>query len=166
MGILDKAIGAGKKLLGQGKNVTGLDDYNIQEDPYGRNQQVALTDMMMARAKGQTPSIAQEQVRQGMQQNQAGINSTIRGMGGINNAMKQRMMINKGAQIGQDIAQQGGLARMQEQMETEKSMGGLLAQMRDADLGREKMSMESRNAKNDRKQSTIRSIGQAAIAGG
>ena len=87
-------------------------------------------------------------------------------MGGINNAMKQRMMINKGAQIGQDIAQQGGLARMQEQMETEKSMGGLLAQMRDADLGREKMSMESRNAKNDRKQSTIRSIGQAAIAGG
>ena len=116
---------AGGANWSQGRQVAGAD---------ARTDQTALSQMLMQQAMGQGPSIAQVQLQQAGDQNMAqamALGASQRG-GARGGAM--RNIANQRAAIGQKLASDSAMLRLQEQMQARGMLGQHLQGMRGADL--------------------------------
>lgn len=80
------------------------------------------------RAEGRGPSIADMQMKQGMQQNQANAASMAASMRGVNPALAARMAGQQANQANTQMAQQAMLGRLAEQQQAEGQLAGVRAQ--------------------------------------
>lgn len=121
-----------------GRGLTGA-SINAGFDPSQSNatraQQMALIQQLQAQASGSAPSIAEAQLRQAAQQNAAQASSAMTQARGMGAGAAQRQVGVQRAGIGQDLAGQSAIARLQEQMMARSALGQQLGAMRGQDLG-------------------------------
>ncbi len=109
---------------------------NSQMNARGMNQQWSqLADQLRQQAAGQGPSLAQLQLNQATQQQQAQAASAIASQRGINPAMAARLVAQNQAQIGQQSAGQSAQLSMAEQMGARQQLAGVLGQQQAGSLG-------------------------------
>jgi hypothetical protein len=102
------------------------------DEARGGQQQLAAD--LLAASRGQGPSVAQEQLRQGAEKNLAGavaLTNSTRGMGG---AAAAGQLQAARAQVGQQMASDAALLRAQEVTQARGQLGGVLGDVRQADL--------------------------------
>lgn len=98
-----------------------------------RQQQMALADLVAARARGEGPSVAQMMLQQQtnrLQDQQAGLVASQRGM---NPALRRRLIMQQAADSQQQMNAQGALLRAQEQQAAQALLAQQLAGMRGQD---------------------------------
>ncbi len=100
-----------------------------------RNQQLQLSNALMAQANGQGPSVAGAQLQQSTDMNlQAALAQAASSRGGNLGAM-QYQLGNARANIQQQAAQQLAMTRIQEQMAARSQLGAVLDSGRGQDIG-------------------------------
>ena len=100
-----------------------------------REQQAALNEAILARARGEGPSIAEMQLRQAtdrLQGQQAGMIASQRGM---DPSLQRRLIMTQAANAQQQMNAQGALLRAQEQQAAQALAAQSLGQMRGQDQG-------------------------------
>lgn len=100
-----------------------------------RQQQTGLANQLEAQANGQGPSLAQDQLRRGLEQSllsavSAGASMRGPGAGGAIRAIQQNQ-----AGMAQQAAGDSAALRMQEQLQAQNQLGQLLAGARGQDIG-------------------------------
>lgn len=101
-----------------------------------RAQQQQFIDALRAQANGTGgPSVAQQQLMQGMDMNQKQSAGLLASQRGINPGTAARLIAQNQAGIGQQAAGQAAILRNQEQMQGQAMLGQALGQFRGQDLG-------------------------------
>ncbi len=100
-----------------------------------RDQLQALADALRARSQGQAPSLAELQMRQGLDQSIASQRSLALSQRGMSRAAANRLASQgiAGAQLG--AASNAAMLRAAEQAQVEQALGGVLSGMRGQDIG-------------------------------
>lgn len=136
--MAESAYGQGQNLMGQAggyQNRQGpmLDQTQANQARLGL---MGLANQYGQMAAGQGPSLAQMQLQRATDQNmqQAASMAATTGMG-ARGAGGLRQLGNQRAAIGQQMAADSGLLRMQEQLAAMNAQGGLLSGIRGQDLG-------------------------------
>jgi hypothetical protein len=121
------------KDLTSGDRSSGL----IDADPQAgiRAQQDSLAAMLRRQAEGRGVSVAQEQLRAGLDQNRAGAASIAVSQQGMSPAMAARVAADAQARSGAAYNRDAGVLRAQEIRAAQQSLGGLLSGMRQQDIG-------------------------------
>lgn len=132
------------------KGLFGTDKQGM-EQVADQNQQ-ELINLLMARSKGQN-SLAEAQSKAGLQQNLANTSRGINAIGGIGASLKRKRINDLGATTGQNIAQQGAMARMAEANEAQGTLGNILA-------GRAATQADLSKATREQRAGLFRSLGQ------
>lgn len=113
-------------------NQTGID--NSQADQT-RGQQQGLIQNYQDQISGQAPSIAQQQLFQGQQNNMKNaLALSASGRGRVNPGLAQRNLLNSNAAGMADTNAQAALLRAQEQQAAQQGLSGLLGNMRGQDM--------------------------------
>lgn len=99
-----------------------------------RQGQMDLYQMLHQQAMGQGPSLAQAQLQQASDANMRQAMALSQSQQGVGGAAMMRNVGNQRAQIGQQMAADSGLLRMQEQMAARNMMGQIASQGRGQDL--------------------------------
>jgi len=107
---------------------------NISED--FRNAQMGLMQQLQLQAAGQGPSVAQNQLQQGMEANIAAQQAALAGTrgGAMGQAGMARNVAQQGAQIQAQTNQQAANLRLQEQLGAQQNLAGLSQQARQGDI--------------------------------
>ena len=119
----------------QGSRFGALGNEAARQQDQARAQQMALINQLQNQASGLGPSLAQAQLQQAtdrnMQQAMAlGVSQRGAGQGAaLHNIANQR------AGIGQQMAGDSAMLRLQEQLQARQMLGGLLGGMRGQDIG-------------------------------
>lgn len=101
-----------------------------------RAQQDQLSQMLMDQAMGRGPSVAQAQLQAGTDRNMSqAMGMAAAGASGSRGAGALRQVGDQRAMIGQQMAQDSGMLRMQEQLGARQMLGQHLGGMRGQDLG-------------------------------
>lgn len=100
-------------------------------------QQGMLAQDLQAQAAGQGPSLAQMQLMQATNQNNAMSAGMAASQRGINPALAQRMAMQNQATMNQGAAAQSGQLRLQEQMQARQQLGDVLNAQRQGYLGQQ-----------------------------
>ena len=98
------------------------------DDPF-RQGQLTLAEQLAAQARGEGPSLAQMQLREGTDRNLAQA-LAMQATAGGNPALAQRGIAQQRSDIGQQAAMQSGQTAMQEQMIARQQLAGVLGQGR------------------------------------
>jgi len=98
-----------------------------------RNAQMGLVSQLQNQAAGQGPSIAQMQLQQGADRNLA--NAIAMRAGGQGGGLAMRNIAQQRADIGQQLAGQAGIQRLQEQQQAQQMLGGVAGGARGQDIG-------------------------------
>lgn len=124
--------------------------------PYD-SQQAELIKMLQARASGQSPSLAENQVHQTMQQNAQDTNALLQSQHGLNPALKARM----GAAASSDAAQKAAIMGTQANLAEQQQSQALLGQQ----IGMaNQMAYNKMNDQMNRRTQLIAGLGQAGGA--
>lgn len=121
-----------------------------------------LSQMMLRRAKGETPSLAETQTTNALDTNLQNTISAIKSASGVSPALRARMISRAGERQGTSIAKLGGEARLAEQQSTEKNLASLLIGGRGQDQEGFQKEQDRRNMFKD----FARGAGQAVGSGG
>jgi hypothetical protein len=110
-----------------------------QFDPTMANQTAGQQDALIAalnqQLTGGAPSVAQQQLNQSLNQNQASTASAIGSTRGMNPAAAARLILQTQAGQAQDAAGQGALLRANEIGNVQNALGSVLANKRASDIG-------------------------------
>lgn len=128
--------GAMNGSMGQMGQAQGLADQVLGSQRALDSQMGGQAWRLDARARGEGPSIADMQMRQGMQANAANAASMAASARGVNPALAARMAGNQASTANQAMAGQAALARLAEQQQAEAQLAGVQGQ-RAAMLGQE-----------------------------
>lgn len=113
-----------------------------------RSDQKDLAAMLQARAAGTAgPSIAEQQLQAGREENLKAALAQQASMRGGYNPLAQRQALNQAAMGGQQVNQQAALLRSQEQQQAENSLAGLLQAGRQQDIGLQQVSVQEKQAR-------------------
>ena len=109
----------------------------IDADPQAaiRSQQESLAAMLLKQAQGRGVSVAQEQLRSGLDQTRAGAASMAVSQPGISPAMAARAAADAQSRSGAAHTRDAGVLRAQEVQSAQQGLGGLLSGMRQQDIG-------------------------------
>lgn len=110
-------------------------ELGLTDDPNSfRGKQLGLSQMLMDRASGKTPSIAEAQLRQGLDQNQRNLMSAMAsGRPGQSGGAFARALARGYGQNAAQMNASAALARLQEQAQAEQNLASLLGQARGQD---------------------------------
>src|SRR6185295_2803927 len=114
-------------------NASALDA--LQRGDVAAGGQADLAQQLLAQANGQGPSLAQLQLQQASDQNIKNAAGMIAGTKGINPAQAARQVALAQQAQGQNLANQSGQLRLQEQVQKQQMLGALLGQQRAQDMG-------------------------------
>lgn len=135
--------------LGQGAaDATGRNSLNMGDANASRNAQSALMQQLQQQARGEGPSVAQAQLRQASEENMsnaAAMAASGRGPGAGGAAYQAA---NQQANIGQKMAGDSAMLRMQEQQQAQGQLANLSGQMRGQDLSTQTIGLQQQ-AQND-----------------
>lgn len=123
-------IGAGQQEVA-GRTAPTLDQTQANQF---REQQMALAGDLLAASRGQGPSVAQEQLRQGTQANLAASVAAANSVRGPGAAAGAGQLLAGRANTGQQMAGQAALLRAEEVTQARGQLGGVLGQGRGQDL--------------------------------
>lgn len=131
MGFISSLVGAhndyqAQPAILQGGNDTGADDVN--------KKQTALTDALTAAMNGKGPSLAQQQLQQGTQQNINQGASQIASIKGLNPALAAKMIADNTANANNALSGQAAQLRNQEQLQARGQLGSELNNQRGQDI--------------------------------
>lgn len=108
----------------------------LQVDPTNQAGQQAILQTLQARAMGQGPSVAEQQLRMGQQQSlQAQMAAAASMRGGGNPALAQRQLMSQAADQNQQTNAQAAMMRAQEMTQAGQLAAGAYGQARDQDVG-------------------------------
>lgn len=99
-----------------------------------RNKQNDLIAALTMQAQGQGPSLAQQQLRQGTEQNIRQSASLLGSSKGVSPALQAKMIADSAGQQNQAMAGQSAMTRLQEQMAARNALGQAIGQQRGQDL--------------------------------
>ncbi len=101
-----------------------------------RNAQLGLVSQLQQQAAGQGPSLAQMQLQQGADRNlKNAIAMQASQRGGMAGGLAMRNIAQQRADIGQQLAGQAGMQRLQEQQQAQQMLGGISGGARGQDIG-------------------------------
>lgn len=123
--------------LGRGMQRRQAAQVDIDQDPQNqfRQGQQALASMLMAGAQGKQPSVAEMQLRQGMQQAVANANSQAAGATSANRALALKQAMNTASNLGQQVNAQAAQMRAGEMAQDRQALGAALQSARGQDIG-------------------------------
>jgi len=124
-----------------------------------------LSQIMLQRAKGELPSLAEEQTKQALDSNLQNTISAIRSAPGVSPALRARMIARSGERTGTEIARKGKEARLQEQLQNEQNLGNLLIGGRGQDMSGFQKEQDRRNLFKDFAQGAGQAIGTGGMGG-
>ena len=124
---------------------SGLFGSKPKEGKYDKKTE-NLTNMLQARAEGKGPSVSGEQATNAMGKNVANTMGTIKASGGINNALKAKMLSRAGERVGTDIARASALGKAQEQIGAQNSLGGILSNASQLENQKEQAAQSQKNS--------------------
>jgi hypothetical protein len=101
------------------------------------NRQMSLADTLNAQASGQTPSLAQMQLQAGADQNLKNSAALMASQRGINPAQAARQVAMSHQATGQQLANDIGQLRLNEQMQKQNLLAGVLDQARNQDINQQ-----------------------------
>lgn len=110
-----------------------------------RSQQQGLADRLDAQSRGLGPSLATEQLKSGLDQNMAQQASFAASGRGSQAGVGAFMAANNAARLGAQTDQQAAQARIQEQMNAQQQLGGLLNQGRNSDEANSQFNANQQN---------------------
>jgi len=155
-------------------------DYLRQAQQQGQNiygQQQGLADILLARSQGRgTPSLAQLQLQQSLEQNKRDAAGALAAAGrSINPALAQRLLLNQQSQLQGKTAGDAAMLRAKEQLDAQAAYANQLANMRNSEtsmygtsgqlgLGQEKLSVETQEDQKRRELEVARANQEAAKA--
>lgn len=99
-----------------------------------RERQMGLINQLEAQAQGKGPSIAQQQLQQGMEANLAASLAARAGTQGSGASLARRDIAQQQVNQGQALAAQSGIQRLQEQGQAQQLLGQTAGQTRGQDL--------------------------------
>lgn len=147
----------GKKVFGMVKGATGMDSYKTPESKYDKNL-MALVGTLEKRMRGESPSVAETQMKQSMQENVADTQSGIRSAAGFSPALRARMLSRAGEEGGRDLVKHGALLRAQEQAQAESTLGSILLGAKGADISKMGINAASHKATAGRRQDMLKDL--------
>lgn len=159
-GVVDAATGF---LQGIGNTLSGKPVYNAQAPQIDRSQfdpnaqEAELTNFLMARARGEAPSAAEQQMRMGLDQAQRQAASQAAASRGTSSALAARLAQMGQAEMGTQALGQSALLRTQEQARAEQGAGAMLADQRAARAAREELGVRSQLGVEGLRQSSAES---------
>lgn len=110
------------------------------------NQQQDFANALKQQASGQGPSVANEQLKQALQQQQSGAAASAAGARGVNPALAMRTAMEQQGQAGQASAQSGAIARAGEALGAQGQLGAQLGTMANQNLQSQNMNLEAQRA--------------------
>jgi hypothetical protein len=133
-------------------------------DPFYANEAKNVAGLLKKRITGEAPSIAEASTTAALNRNLRDQQTGIRSIGGISGQLKQRMLSRASADAGADIAEKGGMMRLQEQMGAEKSLADLLSGQQQRNTELEQLRIGAFENKANRRQNLLKAVGEG-IAG-
>lgn len=127
------AVGNAGGMYGSAGAAGNSNILNGADQQAARDQQNQLIQMLMAQANGTGPSVAQQQLKQATDRNvnqTMGMMASQRGAGAGASAYQAA---NAGGQAGQQMASDSATLRLQEQMQAQQALGGIVGGMRGQD---------------------------------
>lgn len=109
-------------------------DTNLAQANQARDFQTALAAQLQQQAMGQGPSLAAEQLRQGLSRNIAASQAQAASLRGNASPLAARQVLQTAAQQRGDVANQAALARMAEQQAAQQQLGAVSQQLRGQDV--------------------------------
>lgn len=130
----------------------------------------SLGDLLMQQAMGQGPSVAQQQLRSGLQQAVGGMRGAAAGLPGMGAGLAQRLAGQQAAAMGAQTNAQAGQLRAEEMMQGRNALSQyLLAQLQtraQGAMGREQLAAQALAEKNRLKMmQDLQNAGMLSIGG-
>jgi hypothetical protein len=148
----------------------GTQGRDVNFDPAIEQEQGDFAAYLKARSQGQGQSLAQMQTERGLRENERQGVQAIKSMGSVSPALRQRMIAQRQAQTGADIASRGGEAEMAERLNQQQLYASLLEQRRKQRMEEEAMRQGAHTSKMESRSGLIRGLASAgataASAGG
>lgn len=182
---MSEIVNEGKKLVqGVGTmfgNATGYNQnnpeiYDIDRTAFNPSEQeIALTDALIARSKGQGNSPAMLQMQAGLDQQAANARAIEASTRGVSPGLAARLAQNANADGAAKMNQQAGILRAQEQMANDQLLQQAFQSQRQARMSREQLAASNTlggenlenqafDASADRSAGAFKSVGQASAA--
>lgn len=141
---------AWQAMLGQGAQ--GAQNRNVldmSQSNQGRDVQQQLIQQLQAQARGEGPSIAQAQLRKASEENVANSAAMMASGRGPGAAGAAYQTANKAGDIGQKMAGDSAMLRLQEQMQAQNMLAGVTGQMRGQDLSSQQLNLQQTSMNDD-----------------
>lgn len=116
------------------QEITGSERWQPTESGF-KAQQQQLANILKQRIEGDRPSVAEEQLKQGLDQTLSDQVSALRSAPGVSPALQARMIQQAGQDQATDLARAQAVLRAGEQTEAERSLAGTLSSARGQDQG-------------------------------
>lgn len=139
----------------------GTQGYKPQFDPSVEEDQRSLASYLSNRAKGEGQSLAQMQTERGLRENERQGVQAIKSMGSVSPALRQRMIAQRQAQTGADIASRGGEAEMAERLQQQQLYANVLEQRRKQRMEEEQLRQGAHTSKMEKRSGLWNAAGQA-----
>lgn len=168
--IVGGAMGASKTSIGGNlKGMIGQDGFNAQPSQFDPNLQRAI-GLLENRAAGKSPSVAELQMKQGLDDTLSNTVSAIRSTPSLSPALRTRLIAGAGQDQMSELARAQSVLRAGEQAQAEQTLIGGLNQARQTDVGLENVRSGAAADKSKRRSDlfgkVVGGIGQAAFGGG
>lgn len=124
--------------LGGGKSLTGTERFKATESPFRGDLSRAL-EVLKQRTEGARPSVAEEQLQQGLDQNLMDFTSAIRSAPGLNPALQARLIGQAQREQGGELARAQAVLRAGEQAQAEQTLLSGIGQGLGADMGMQQL---------------------------
>jgi hypothetical protein len=121
---------------------------NLGNDTAAQQQQSQLIQMLMNQANGTGPSLAQQQLKQASDRNVQQTMAMMASQRGAGAGASAYQAANAGGQAGQQMAADSATLRLQEQMQAQQALGGVLNNARQGDQGAANLGMQGQQMTN------------------
>lgn len=128
-------------------------------NPYQAQEQEILGNLMK-RARGETPSIAEQSMQRGMQTGMANIHAGLKAMPSISAGARARMYSREAGAMGRALASSGGIAALQERQQAELSAADVIGNAANRNLQRGMGMADIRNTARGTQFDMLSALGQ------
>lgn len=139
---MNKDVQGAAKDLGEGfKKISGNERFDPSRSQYEPDQRRAI-EILQQRVAGESPSVAEEQMKQGMDTALGNQVSALRSAPGLSPGLQARLISRAGQDQATEMARAKSILRAGEQAQAEQSLVGAIQGARGQDLGLEQLNAQ------------------------
>lgn len=161
-------LGGSDKMGDNLKGMIGQQGFNMQQSAYEPSLQRAI-GVLQNRVDGNAPSVAQEQLKQGLDDTLSNTVSAIRSSPSVSPALQARMISRAGQDQASELSRAQAILRAGEQSQAEQSLAQTLLGARGQDLTGEAIKAgafaDKQKRRGDLFSNVIGGVGQAFMGG-